>query len=196
MIRNSILLAALPLSLALAACGSEEANPGDEDGVETTARDQERESVTAPDDPSLVNLDGDIVEVAGGTATPAPPLLQPIADVTSVDLGPTLGACTFAIGDTTLFIAGAGDENNARGKGVVQVDAEDMLLEGEQAGGPDYINSGPAMTDGTVSVEVRRAEGDGERYGVESTRWPAELAVRNGLGPERVYRSGTWTCGV
>ncbi|ANU08106.1 hypothetical protein [Paraurantiacibacter namhicola] len=196
MIRSSILLAALPLSLALAACGSGDANPGDEDGVETLTTDQERESVTALDDPSLVNLEGDVVAVAGGAETPAPPMLQPIADTQAVDLGPTMGACTFALGDVTLLVAGARDNEISRAKGVVQVDAEDMLLQGEETTGADYVTEGPSLTDGTISVEVRRGAGEGEAYGAESVRWPADLSVRSGLGPERVYRSGTWTCGV
>lgn len=53
-----------------------------------------------------------------------------------------------------------------------------VLLIGEGTGGRQYINAGPIMRAGDITVEVRRAVGDQERVGSESTRWPASLAVR------------------
>ena len=128
---------------------------------------------------------------------PAPTLsLDALGDDLEADLGPTLGACAFAHDGETLMIAGAPDESGSRGRGVVQIAGVERLMTGERTGGPDYINAGPVMTDGDFTVEVRRGAGEGNPVGIESTRWPAELAIQQGMGAERVYRPGTWTCGV
>lgn len=122
--------------------------------------------------------------------------LQGLGNVIEVDLGPTLGGCSFDHDGKTLLIAGARDDRVARGRGVLQVAGIQHSLVGERTGGPDYINSGPTMTDGEYTAEVRRAEGGGVPVGIESSQWPADLVVRRGLADQHVYSPGTWTCGV
>lgn len=181
---RKLILSAAALPLLLAACGSD-ANPGDEDGVETVTRDDEVEGVTALDDPSLVDIEGEVVAVAGGTDTPLPPMLQPAGPVGPDMLGSGAGGCTFKQGANTLLVVGARDADKERAKGVIQIAAEDLLLEAEKVRGLDELGNGINLTDGTYSVEVRK---------VSDTA--SELAVRAGLGPERVYRDGSWSCGA
>ena len=176
-----IALSAALASLALAACGSD-------DGVTDEAREE------APGETGVA-VDNIADEKAVG-ADAAVPLLEPLGDEQSVDLGPTLGACSFEHEGDLLFIAGAPDESNARGNGVIQVAGRDRLLAGADMNGPEGINDGPTMTDGEYTVTIERGAGDGEVLGIESTRWPAELIVRKDMANEVRYAPGTWTCGV
>lgn len=183
--RNLFIIAALPL--ALVACG-------DNARQEDLTTDDEIEGLTNAQDPSLVNVEGEVVAVEDGESTPPPPMLQPIGDEPSIALGGATGACAFRVGNAMLFAAGAKEGDRARAKGVIQIEAEDMLLEGDMTGGTDYLEKGPSMTDGTYSVELRRGPGVGTKTAA-GTEYPATLAVRSGLGPERRYAGGTWTCG-
>ena len=176
-----IALSAALASLALAACGSD-------DGVIDEAREE------APNETGVA-VDNIADEKAVG-ADAAVPLLEPLGDELSVDLGPTLGGCSFEHEGDVLFIAGAPDEDKARGNGVIQVAGRDRLLAGAEMTGPAGIDAGPTMTDGEYTVTVERGTGEGEAFGTESTRYPAELIVRKDMANEVRYAPGTWTCGV
>ena len=165
----------LPVLALLAACGDR--GGGEEDAAVADAAPEPVPAMTSP-------------AADGGLQ------LQALGDTLEVDLGPTLGGCSFEHEGEVLLIAGAPDDRTARGRGVVQIAGAEHLLTGQSTGGPEYMNSGPTMSDGDYTVEVRRAEGEGEKAGIESTRWPADLVVRGGAAGERIYRPGTWTCGV
>lgn len=124
------------------------------------------------------------------------PLLETLGTAQDVDLGPALGACSFAIGDETLLMVGTPIEDGARGKGVIQVAGVDRLLAGTRGYGPDGIQAGPTMTDGEFTVRVVRADGEGEVTGRDTTSWDARLFVRKDAGEEIPYGPGTWSCGV
>ena len=176
-----IAIAAALSSLVLAACGSD-------DGVTDEAREE------APDETGVA-VDNIANEKAVGADAPVP-VLEPLGDTSSVDLGPTLGACTFEKDGDTFFLAGAEDDAKARGKGVIQVGGRDRLLAGTDMTGPEGIDAGPTMTDGEYTVTVERGAGEGEPFGTESVRWPAELVVRKDMANEVRYAPGTWSCGV
>lgn len=130
-------------------------------------------------------------------AEAGPPELQPLGDNPDVDLGPTLGGCSFAHQGEVLFIAGAPADVNARGRGVIKIGGLDRLLTGTSAGGPEAVNAGSTMTNGEYTVEIRRGAGEGEPFGIESLRWPANLVLRKDMAePVTIYSPGTWTCGV
>ncbi|GGD52282.1 hypothetical protein GRI62_05540 [Erythrobacter arachoides] len=181
--RKSLMAALTASALLLSACG----NDVDDGDVEDQARED------APEEAGVA-VDGIASEQVEGIDNPVP-VLQNIGDV-SVNLGPTLGGCSFEHNGETLFIAGAEDNRNARGNGVIQVSGVDRLLAGADLTGPAGIDAGPTMTDGEYTVTVERGAGQGTAFGVESARWPAELVVRKDMKNEVRYAPGTWTCGV
>lgn len=204
MIRRGLVLPAL---LALAACGSADREREAEPVADLTAgaplAQHMGQAPLAPAGPAGP-APGQAAR-PGGIATNAvialgeaqgPLELQALDNVIEVDLGPTLGACAFDHAGRTLLIAGAEDDSAARGTGVVQLGGLQRALVGQRGGGPDAINAGPSMSDGEITVEVRRAPGEGDATGIESTRWRADLVVRRGVEETRTYQPGTWTCGV
>ena len=174
-------------ALLLAACGG-----ADSGADETEITDRANEE--GPNETGVA-VDGIASEQVKG-ADAAIPVLEPMGTALEVDLGPTLGGCSFEHEGDVLFIAGAEDNANARGKGVVQIGGRDRVLAGAMMGGPEMIENGPTMTDGEYTVVVERNAGNGEAYGTESTRYPAELVVRKDAANEVRYAPGTWTCGV
>lgn len=177
---------ALPVVLVLAASGCSSS-----DESEATHKDEVAIGTSGEGDSIAPG-----VETKGAGTDPATPRLEPIGDEPDVDLGPTLGGCSFAYEGDVLFIAGAEDDAASRGRGIVQIAGVDRLMTGTKAGGPDMINAGPAMTDGEYTVVLRRSGGEGEPTGIESVRWSADLVVRKGAAAEKTYTPGTWTCGV
>jgi len=203
----------MPVLAALAACGdtAEEPEVSYEDELAAArARKAGAEPVAAqpappgPSGPSAAlprrnpaaRLPGAPVGGSLSGQPDGPTGLEALGNVIRVDLGATLGACSFEEGGRTLLIAGAEEDSAARGRGVVQVGGAQRLLVGTRAGGPDYINSGPLLVDGDFTVQVRRGRGEGVQVDAESSQWPAELVVSRGGVDQQTYGPGTWTCGV
>ena len=180
MARHLLVFCSLP---ALAACSDADIPQGTQEAEGMSAEQARLVGVNAGE------------PLAGPRGAGEEPVLEAIGPDHTAELGPTLGGCAFTRQGETLFIAGAPDEENARGCGVVQIGGLERVLVSEQSGGPDYINAGPTMTDGEFTVAVRRA-GSGLAIGLDSTQWPADLAIRQGVESERLYKRGTWTCGV
>ncbi|MCP9223336.1 hypothetical protein MKP08_11295 [Erythrobacter sp. LQ02-29] len=181
--RTSLLLAGLAMA-GLVACGDSTADrklPGGEPAQTEAGQDTNVVPGVEP-------------KVSG--SEPAVAVLQPIGKNVDVDLGPNLGGCKFEKDDAVLLIAGAPDDTNARGMGVIKVGGVDRLMTGTTPGGPPAIDAGPTMTDGEYTVTVERGSGDGKSVGAESSQWPADLIVRKDMANERRYADGTWTCGV
>lgn len=122
------------------------------------------------------------------------PRLTPLASTSYRVLGKTSGRCTFAYGGKALLTVGAPDDIADKGKGVLVVDERQMVLAGVDAGGPQVVESGPTLTDGTWTASVQRAEGSPEPAG-GGNRWSADLVVR-GPGGESRFSPGTWTCSL
>lgn len=173
--------------LALAGCGGSEPDVDDADISADATEDAPEEFGVAVDN---------IADEKAQGADEGLPVLEPIGSEPDVDIGPTLGGCSFEHEGQVIFIAGAPDNANARGSGVIQVNGRDRLLASTEMGGPEMIDAGPTMTDGEFTVEVERASGEGQSYGVESVRWPAALVARVNAENEIRYEPGTWTCGV
>ena len=133
---------------------------------------------------------------AGDAENDDAPLLDVIDTSAGVDLGGAAGGCAFAHQGYVLFIAANNGGPNGRGMGIAQIAGSDITLTGSEAGGADYIESGPSMTNGETTITVDRAEGGAESISGGARRWAAELRVQEGLEPARVYRPGTWTCGT
>ena len=179
--RISLIAAMLAPAMLLAACDNGTVDDGD---IEDQAREE------APDETGVA-VDGIASEQVEGIDDPVP-VLQALG-TTNRDLGPNLGACTFAHGGETLFLAGSERSANARGVGAIQVTGVDRRLAGAEMGGYDYVKAGPTMTDGEYTVTVERAEGSGQSAD-GGTRWAAELVVRKDMANEVRYAPGTWTC--
>jgi len=190
MARSMLVLCALP---ALTACGDGDMPPQVQESG--TPGEQARVAGSNASEPLPGATMSPLAEPTGALDDGDGPVLEALGSDVEVELGPTLGGCSFTRQGETLLIAGARQDQIARGRGVVQIGGLERVLVGERTGGPGYINSGPTMTDGEFTVEVRRGAG-GLAVGLDSTQWPADLAVRQGLGSKRLYRRGTWTCGV
>lgn len=183
----------LPLSaalafglLALAGCGESE--------PEVDETDISAETEEAPEELGEAagnNANGDSQGIDDGQ-----PTLEPIGSGLEVDIGPTLGGCSFEYEGQVILVAGADANANARGKGAIRIDGRDRLLKSTEMGGPEMIDAGPTMTDGEFTVEIERASGEGQSFGVESVQWPAALVARVNAENEIRYEPGTWTCGV
>lgn len=118
--------------------------------------------------------------------------LTPLASNARTVLGPVKGGCAFAYQGRTLLTVGAPDDMSQTGKGVLVADGRQMVLGGIDAGGPQVVESGPTLTDGTWTASVLRAEGSPEAV-AGGNQWPADLVVTGPQG-ESKFSSGTWTC--
>lgn len=114
-----------------------------------------------------------------------------------VDIGPTMGGCAFSIDDQVILIAGAPDNMDSTGRGILQLEGQRISVVGAMPGGPSYIESGPTMGDGTYIAEVIRDAGDPVEGENDTFEWGATMTVQQGTtGPLRSYGPGKWTCGT
>jgi hypothetical protein len=165
------------LSIALAACGSQEVSSEDAQAAED-ARVETNSDVSPAIDERVAIED---------TAVPA---IEPLAADRIPDIGATALTCSFRYQGSTLLITGLEAEANSRGKGVVQIGGTDRILTGTDALGAEGMRNGPTMTDGEFTINVVRGPaGQGTRDRSDT------LIVRMNMANERRYSPGSWTCG-
>ena len=198
--RTAILAGA---ALALAACNQSadvEADEGEgaDDLAEAVEDGADGSTGIRSDAAWLQTAPGTVpaASIAGDAENDDAPLLDVIDTSAGVDLGGAAGGCAFAHEGYVLFIASNNGGPNGRGLGIAQIAGSDITLTGSEAGGAQYIESGPSMTNGETTIAIDRAGGDPEVISGGARRWAAELSVQEGLEPARVYRPGTWTCGT
>jgi hypothetical protein len=122
------------------------------------------------------------------------PVLQALGNLTGVDLGPRVGGCTFQHSDgRDLLITGAAQATNATARGAVRSGGVVVMLQSADPIGVDGLKSGATLSDGTVTVQVRRAAGEARSEG-GVTIWDANLGVVDTSGKKRVYAPGKWMC--
>ena len=169
------------LSLAvlstLAACGS--------------SAEMERESVE--DYAARVGTSGSAAE--GGSNAPtinaaapvAPPAgsnptrLERLGDIRGVDLGTSVGNCTFSADGSALLVAAGPADRSLPGKATVRIGGQLLLLDG-----------GPGGYGGVVSGNTYRGEGfaaDLEPAGGDN----AKLTITDDSGETRTV-AGKWAC--
>ena len=155
--RGAPILLALPM---LAACS----DASDKADTQLDTKSAHQAQIAGKDavEPAPAAAPSPVVTPAGERAAPE---LEALGARLDVDLGETLGGCAFAKGGKTLLVAGAPDDAAATGRGAVRIAGLTRLLTGKRAGGPDYINKGPAMSDGEVTVQVKRGRGRGHSGG-------------------------------
>ena len=112
--------------------------------------------------------------------------LEKLGNIARVDLGQRDGGCTFSYEANELLLAGAPDDSNVMGRGVVRIGGELINLTAD-AGGLDPIYAGPTMAAEGVMVKVVPAEGN------QSTR-TADLYVAAN-DQQRKFAGGQWACG-
>lgn len=103
--------------------------------------------------------------------------------------------CAFESEEAVLLAASAPDDQDARAQAVIKTDGRFIAMTRGEAGG--YVGmreSGSTFTGGGYEARLSRQDGEGERVGVESTRWPAELIVTRGEDEARL--TGAWICGA
>ena len=192
MARNALVLLAVPL--ALAACHRPAQDPKMQDAGGTSPQ-QAQVAAGNPAKPLPGASMSPAVKPTGAADDPGAPFLDVIARSVDADFG-VAEECAFTVdGNAMLLMAGATGRDNSRGKGAVRIKDLPRIMSTEQLGGPDYIRSGPVLTDGEFTVKVIRGAGAGAPMG-KGRQWPATLTVRKGLGPVRTYAPGQWTCGV
>ena len=129
-------------------------------------------------------------------ATEAYIALQPVQfGDTSVITG-NVGGCTFKDAEgKALLVVGNPDDRSAHAIGVAREDGKRIKLTGVDSG-TGYVDGGPVMQAGPLTLTVRRAAGEGKSIGVETRGWSADLVATDTDGNKRVYGAGNWACGV
>lgn len=198
MIRSVALMASA--ALMLAAC-----SPARPDNVAMPVEDTGIVNDTAIIDPGAVPNAQESVESnaiapfpdAGNVATTEAYIdlsrVQP-ADM-SVITG-NVGGCMFedAQGRALLFV-GVPDDRRANPIGAARQDGQGIRLTGVGSG-IGYVDKGPVMKAGALTLTLRRDPGEGKSVGIETREWPADLIATDTDGNKRTYGGGSWACGV
>ncbi len=170
----------------LAACGQQ----AQEDAAETDAGN----AVAAADPATREVFGADDAAVEDLDAAPRLESLEAV-DVASL-LGPTLGGCQFVTeAGTTVLAAGAPDDRNATGKGVVSLDGQAIVLDGTEPGGVAAIDAGPALEGSDMRVEVEVGDAEPVSTGIETNSRAATLKVSPATGNAYTL-TGDYRCGV
>jgi hypothetical protein len=195
------MLRTLPLlALALAACAERPVAPLPvENGA--TLPQAAAPPAPAPEQPVASATAGGRPDPALANETdPAlqPPEVQPLARADfekRIDSG--LG-CSFesAEGDT-LLVATAPMSPGAGAQGVIKIGGKVELLRAGQPGGYAALAAGQSLSNETGwSAFVRRAAGQGQAQGTETTSWSASLIVSMEGGGSVTFKNGRWSCGA
>ena len=159
---------------------------------------QEEQQVAAPEGTVVVPVDEarDVPIDAQGQPVDAGdgPVLQALGSLAGVDLGPRVGGCTFQHSDgRDLLVTGAAQASGVAARGAVRSGGVIVMLQSPDRIGVDGLKAGPTLTGGNLTVQVRRAAGEGEKSGAV-TSWNANLGVTDTDGRQRLYSPGRWVC--
>ncbi len=122
------------------------------------------------------------------------PVLQALGSLAGVDLGPRVGGCTFQHQDgRELLVTGAAQTQGVEARGAVRSGGVIVMLKSLEANGLDALYAGPTLVGGGLTVQVRRAAGEGAKEGGLTT-WNANLGVSDTDGTRRIYSPGRWVC--
>jgi len=122
------------------------------------------------------------------------PVLQALGSLAGVDLGKRAGGCTFQHSDgRDILITGSARAEDAIARGAVRTGGVIVMLQSIDPIGVDGLKAGAELTDGDLTVSVRRAAGAGENKGGVTT-WNANLGVSGADGKQRLYSPGRWVC--
>ncbi|MCV0383981.1 MAG: hypothetical protein K5799_11080 [Erythrobacter sp.] len=130
----------------------------------------------------------------------APPAfgLEPLAyDEFSPLIEPGLGCSFDAQSGDTIFVATAPDNPEAVAMAVIKAGTVPVLLEASDAGGYATLQSGGSFSNGMgLFVTITRNPDEGTLGEIETTSWPARLAVHSAEGLKREYAGGIYACGA
>lgn len=182
-----ILRATLPLALGAALAG-----------CNLIPKQEEEQQAEAPPGTAVVPVDEavDLPKDAQGQPVDRGdgPVLQALGSLTGVDLGARIGGCTFQHQDgRDLLVTAAAQQSGVEALGAVRSGGVIVPLKSIDANGLDSLLAGPTLAGGGLTVQVRRAAGEGAKDGGLAT-WAANLGVSDASGTRRIYTPGRWVC--
>lgn len=122
------------------------------------------------------------------------PVLEPVTFAEIVDVvQPGLG-CSFINGDDESLLFATGEDGPSKPiQAAVKINGTMVPLIGR--GGYSALEKGTTLSSEALEITVDRAEGEGEKVGVETLQWTATMTVSQDEGGAKSYE-GRYSCGA
>jgi hypothetical protein len=178
---------ALPLALGAALAG-----------CNLIPKQEDEQQAKAPEGTVIVPVNAEVDQPKDAQGQPVDkgdgPVLQALGSLAGVDLGPRIGGCTFQHQDgRELLVTGAAQAQGVEARGAVRSGGVIVMLKSIDANGLDALHAGPTMVGSGLTVQVKRAAGEGVKEGGLTT-WAANMGVSDAIVTRRIYSPGRWVC--